>query len=141
MESKNFETITESFDSAVCIYLYVDGEKTTFNKGDQKYEQILNSLKKITDGAYDMPAFGVSLDGETRKSINTGFWIELEFETTLECNGMLFESLLIEVNSGYGGFNLIRKTNGKYDGRCFYLQLQTTMQLLFDEIKNISDTL
>ncbi len=138
MENKSFDTITGYFDSCACIVVYDDGQKTTFNKGDQKYEEILGALKHITNGAYDMPAFGVSLDKETRKSLNSGFWIELVYESEQEHNGMPFSSLLIEINKDYSGFNLIRQVNGKYEGRCFYLQLQENMEQLFNTVENIS---
>ena len=34
-------------------------------------------------------------------------------------------------------FNLIRKLNGKYDGRCFYLNLKDNMHTLEKSLKNI----
>ena len=37
--------------------------------------------------------------------------------------GMPFEKLLLKAEPEYRGFNLCRFFNGKYGGRCFYLDL------------------
>ncbi len=115
--------ITYFFDKASEIVVTVKGESTTFQKGDEKYEAILSSVQNATKGAHEMPAFGVSIDKETRKEMQDGTWIEFIYETSNKHNEMPFESLLISVNADYSGFNLIRKVNGKYEGRCFYLDL------------------
>lgn len=138
MKDFSHETIMEYYPEATSIVLFNDGSKTIFNKGDDKYEMLIDSLLKISKDAHDMPAFGVSLDEETRKALSKGFWIELVFDGEHEFNEMPFESLLIGVEPEFSGFNLIRKVNGKYDGRCFYLQLMETMQPLYEEILEIS---
>ena len=99
---------------------------------------MLNALEDICTGAFDMPAFGVSLDGETREAMKSGYWLELLFDGEHNFNKMNFEALLINVNSDYTGFNIIRKVNGKYEGRCFFLNLNGTMGQLFDAIQDIS---
>lgn len=131
--------ITYYFDEASEIIVTVKGESTTFNKGDEKYEAIILSLKNVTNGAHEMPAFGVSLDKETRKEMQDGTWIELVYNLPKKHNGMPFESLLISVNADYSGFNLIRKVNGKYDGRCFYLDLvNKNMSEISTTLQNLS---
>ena len=51
---------------------------------------------------------------------------------------MDFEGLLIKVEKDWHGFNLIRKNNGKYDGRCFYLSLENSMDELYETLHKVS---
>ena len=132
------KSITNYFSKATAITIIESGTKSSYIKGDDKFEEILASLLKITAGAHDMPAYGVSLDKDTKKAIESGLWLELEFKTPEIFNELPFESLLFEVNESYQGFNLIRKNNNTYDGRCFYLNLKNNMKHLYSSIKNIS---
>ncbi len=131
-------SITNYFSKASAITIIENGTKTSYLKGDDKFEEILSSLSKITSGAHDMPAYGVSLDKDTKKAIESGLWLELEFKAPETFNELQFESLLFEVNESYQGFNLIRKNNNTYDGRCFYLNLKGNMKHLYATLKNIS---
>ena len=134
-DSKN--TITDFFNESTNLVVFDNDNKHLFFKGDEKFETILSALKQATEGAHDMPTFGVSIHNETIDAKKTGLWIELEFATTQTFNEMPFDCLLINVSPENSGFNLIRKTNGKYDGRCFYLNLNSNMKNLFDCIKEI----
>ena len=116
--------IFEVFDEAEIINVYDVGVKTAYSAGEGKYNEILASWNKMIDGAHDMPAYGVSLDNLTRNELKSGLWVEFEFGRVLECNGMPFEKLLIQVDKEFQGFNLIRYNTGYgYDGRCFYFDL------------------
>ena len=64
-----------------------------------------------------MPAVGVSIDNLTREEMKSGSWIELEFDQCYIFNEMPFDALLIKVEKDNYGFNLIRRHNGKYEGR------------------------
>ena len=134
----SFESITDSFDSSVQMVITIENMTTTLEEGDDKFEKILNSLKEITKHSHDMPAFGVSLDDLTREEMQTGMWLELIFDKTYSFNDMPFESLLIKVDKDAYGFNLIRKHNGNYEGRCFYLSIQESMNKLYQEINSTS---
>jgi len=136
--SMKIENLTTSFDSATQMQITIENMTTTLQKGDQKFEKILNSLKNITKYSHEMPAFGVSLDELTREEMQTGTWLELIFDNTYEYNEMPFDALLIKVEKDAYGFNLIRKQNGKYEGRCFYLSLEGSMKELYDEIDTTS---
>lgn len=129
--------LTDKFALATAITIYDNDETFSFSKGDDKFESVLSSLKFITQNSHEMPGFAVSLDNETKQAIQSGRWLELEFKKTQKYNDMPFDSLLIEVSKDYSGFNLIRKTNGKYEGRCFYLNLSQNMQPLYDTIESI----
>ncbi len=137
-EKSDFNSLNDAFKSATSIVVYDDNTSTTLSKGDDKYEEILLSLESIIKGAHEMPAFSVSLDEETRKELKKGFWIELVFDTEKFYGGMNFDKLLISIKPENSGFNIIRHNNGKYDGRCFYLDLDGTMKPVFDKVIEIS---
>ena len=137
-ESQTYETLQDKFSTATSITITQNNEKTTYLKGNDKYELLLESLLLTTKDAQDMPAFGVSLDNETKSAITKGTWLELEFTTPQNFNEMPFDALLIEVVKDFEGINIIRKNNGTYEGRCFYLNLKSNMKELSNTISNIS---
>ena len=106
---------------------------------DKEFTQIINELEYIFDDAREMPAIGVSLDESTRNEMKSGEWIELCFEDRQYHNEMPFESLLINVIPEYTGFNIIRQYEGKFEGRCFYVDLMNgkTMKTLSNIIREI----
>lgn len=118
------EEIHEVFDCADSINVYNGGAKTAYSSGGKEYSKILACWNDMINGAHDMPAFGVSLDRYTKEEMKKGLWVEFDFKKVLECNGMPFEKLLVSVEKGAQGFNLIRyNSDVGYDGRCFYLDL------------------
>ena len=122
------------------IVVYSDGESKTYEKGAGKYNKIIASWTMMTDDALEMPAYGVSLDDLTRREMTSGLWVEFEFKEQLALRNMPFEKLLVKVEDGYRGFNLIRYTaEAGYSGRCFYLQLNDdkTMSEFAKTLKNI----
>ena len=131
------DSIRNYFADAKSITIIKNDDKFCYTKGDDKFEEILSSLLSVTKNSHDMPAFGVSIDSETKKAIQFGTWIELQFKTTKTFNEMPFDALLIQIEEDYQGINIIRKNNKKYDGRCFYLNLKSNMKHLSDIIKNI----
>ena len=127
-----------NFKNTSQIVVTIQNEEFVLLKGDDKFELVLDSFLKSIKNAHDMPAFGVSIDQETRTAKQNGTWIEFVFDTTQMHNDMPFDSLLIEVNSKSSGFNLIRKHNQKYDGRCFYFSLKSDMSHLYETLKSLS---
>ena len=106
------------------INIYNDGNVFKCYPDESEYNEIISAWSDMTNDSHEMPAFGVSLDRETRKAKESGLWVEFVFGKQLEYNGMPFENLLINVAKGYQGFNLIRYSSKYgYDGRCFYLDL------------------
>jgi len=132
------QNITSTFSNASQIIIYKNNTATSFYKGDDKYEIIMLELKNMTQNSQQMPALGVALDTETRTALKNGIWIELIFNSTHSFNEMPFDSLLFEVVCNNSGMNIIRKQNGKYEGRCFYLNLQENMSNFLQIIENIS---
>ena len=96
------------------------GEVKQINKNQKEYNLIIKNLEKLYQSSYLMPAFGVSLHDETIKFIQSGDWLEIVYNEEQTKNDLPYSSLLIKLESGYGT-NIIRKYNGKYEGRCLYL--------------------
>ncbi|MEG1581789.1 MAG: hypothetical protein RR334_01335 [Clostridia bacterium] len=109
-----------------------------FDKGSTKYNEILNCYNDMVDSGYEMPAFGVSLHDDTINEMKTGLFIKFLFNSEKTHNGMVFNELAINVKKDYSGFNIIRKTNNRYEGRCFYINLNNkTMAELFSLLTSL----
>ena len=93
---------------------------------------IKNVILDMMKGSHEMPAFGVSLHNETLSAMNDGVWVELKYNKTYTHNDMPFDALLISVKPEDSGFNIIRNQNGRYEGRCFYISLESNMQSLYE---------
>ena len=136
MTNKN-ESVVSVFEKTINLIVYDNGNKHLYFKGDNKFEKIYKSLIETTDLSHDMPAFGVSLHNETNNALKTGTWVELVFDTEKSFNDMPFDTLLFKVEAEDSGFNLIRKFDGKYEGRCFYLSLDDNMNNLKNTIDSV----
>jgi len=98
-------------------------------------ENLNNVLSQMLQESHQMPALGVSIHTETIMAINKGVWLRLQYNGTQQVDDMPFDELLIEVNSEFVGFNIIRGNRGIYDGRCYYIDLNnSTMKILNDYI-------
>ena len=116
--------IFEVFDKADSINVYNDGKAESYKCGTEEYNGIISCWYEMLENAYDMPAFGVSLNRETLEVMKNGRWIEFQFNKKLKHNCMTYEKLLIKVESAFQGFNLIRfNSENGYEGRCFYFNL------------------
>jgi len=124
--------INNYFNYAVEIIKYEDNHMTIYKSGSEEFERILNILNNSCANAIEMPAYGVSLDNDTREAMKSGVWIELVFKMTYTHNDMPFDRLLIEINEEYTGINIIRRHVGLYEGRCFYLNLTQPISLKKD---------
>ena len=87
--------------------------------------------------SHEMPALGVSLDNETRNELKNGLWLEFNYKTTQTYNEMPFDSLLIKVEPDNSGFNVLRKHDNLYEGRCYYINLDCNMSALYNKILEI----
>ena len=116
--------LVDIIGQATSINVYKSEGLTEFKKGSIEFMNIINGFVDMIECAHEMPAFGVSLHEATIEAMKTGIWVEFSFAETQVHNEMLFDSLLINVEKEWSGFNLIRKYEGKYEGRCFYLNLE-----------------
>ena len=136
----NLNSLAQHILNTNHMVVFCDGTQFTYHKGDDKCEIVLSEFVNTIKNASEMPALGVSLDNETQSALAEGLWIEFVFHTTQIHNEMPFDALLIKINPEDSGINLIRKHNGKYDGRCFYLNLKTTLKNFSQLIKEIIKT-
>lgn len=122
------------------ITIYDDGERRAYSVGEPQFEQICAVWDGTLAGAHQMPAFGVSLNGETVRAMKQGLWLEFDFGTTCISDGMDYEKLLVNVEREFNGFNIIRYNSScGYDGRCFYFDLvRKDMSALYDVIKKLN---
>lgn len=117
MDSDNLFNIMSTASEVV---IYQDNKKLSFT---EKSSELNNILYELSVNSRECPAFGVSLHNETSDAMKNGLWIEFQFNKTITHNDLPFNSLLINIVGDYTGFNIIRKYNGKYEGRCFYIDL------------------
>lgn len=135
MGTTNIPNLYQCFENSNKLIIYHNGNLHTCNQNEQ--DAIVNSLKAMLYNSHEMPAFGVSLDTETRQELNNGTWIEFCFDTVTTYNDMPFDKLLIKVSPDDAGFNIIRHHDGMYEGRCYYISLEKNMEILADTISNI----
>ena len=121
-----YEGIQDAFSKSDIICLRINNNEEFYSKDNSGYKDIMFYFEKMIVHSHQMPALSVSLDEETRNAIKQGVWLEFIFYNEGINNDLLFDSLLVEVNEGFQGFNIIRKYNNKYEGRCFYIDLNNT---------------
>ena len=121
------------------INLYNNGEMTTYKKNETPYNQIVEGWMLLLENSREMPAFGVSLNGETLEARNSGLWVEFVFDRQYTRNGMSFEKLLLKVEKDWHGFNVVRyNAQGGYSGRCFFFDLvDKNMSKFYDILCNL----
>lgn len=127
----DLENLTEYVEK---INVYNDGEILCYGKRDDKFDKICVAWQDMLSSSRQMPAYGVSLHGETVKALKEGVWVEFGFDKSYSNSGMPFEKLLVSVVPEFTGFNIIRyNKKAGYDGRCFYFDLvNNDMSQLYD---------
>lgn len=130
--------IQQIFEEVEAVTIYDDGSAVRLLPAQMGFKLVINAFKNILGEARPMPAFGVSLDGETRAAMKKGLWVEFDFEKRVVYSEMPFEKLLMQVNSPHSGFNLIRynSSNG-YAGRCYYFDINGTLSDFYDLLKSV----
>lgn len=128
----------EIFDEVQQIEIHKNGSKEELLPAHKGFELIINGFKTLLSNARQMPAFGVSLDGDTRTAMREGLWVEFDFGKKLWYSQMSFEKLLVQVVSSHSGFNIIRynSTDG-YAGRCYYFALNGDMSQFYDVLQSV----
>lgn len=91
-------------------------------------ENAIRNLETLFASARLMPAFGVSLHHETTNALQEGKWIKLSFSHQQNVNGLLFDALVFQLTET-SVINLIREFEGKYEGRCLYVEFDKTINL------------
>ena len=137
----NYEQINDYFQHSENIIIYNNGESFSFGSDTANFDLIIDTINKMCHNSHEMPAFGVALNNETSEAIKSGHWIEFIFNQEYYHKDMPFSRLILNVNSEYSGFNIIRYHNGEYSGRCYYLDLTQDMSSLNDTLENIIDNI
>ncbi len=131
-------TKQELFNEVQSIEIYNNGQQVKMTQSD------LDDFEKIfcdaIEEARQVPALGVAIDNLVKEDMKEGIWIKFIFEKTFIKSEMPFDELLINVQKNSSGFNIIRGNNGIYDGRCYYLELNSNLDKLYEFIENLSLT-
>jgi hypothetical protein len=125
MEVKTIKEYLTKYDN---IEVIIDNNIYEINDLDK----LNDVIKEILNCSREMPAFGVSLDNETKTAIQNGVWLKFKYDKVENFNDMSFDTLLINIVPEYSGFNIIRGNHNVYEGRCFYISLNGTMKPLYD---------
>lgn len=110
------------------FYVYENGNKKTLDKTSKEFALTLKNVENVFKTARVMPAFGVSLHEETLKEIRNDNWLQINFSKQMNKNDLLFNSLIFKLEKT-NGINLIRLYNGKYEGRCIFLDFDDEVDL------------
>lgn len=105
-----------------------NGKITKINNNLPEYKVIISKIERLFQNSMLMPAFGVSLHGETQNAMMNGEWLKINFSKELNKNGLPFSSLVFCLEETQG-FNLIREFNNRFDGRCLFLSLDEKTDL------------
>lgn len=127
--------IYDFFEETDSITIFKDGKEKTFPNTSSEFDDLLTKFMDMIYDSYEMPAFGVSIHEHTMQALQSGFWIKFNFKEQMKHNDMPFDALLVNIMPNDKGFNLIREVDGKYEGRCFYLNLENDMQSLYDLVE------
>lgn len=128
----------EIFDEVQEISIYNNGSTQKLLPAQMGYKLVINGFKNLLSDARQMPAFGVSLNNETRSAMEEGLWVEFDFGKKLWYSQMSFEKLLVQVVSSHSGFNIIRYNSADgYAGRCYYFALNGDMNDFYNIVTSV----
>lgn len=130
----NDYNLYDFFENADSITIYNSNNKLNFKKNTPEFNELLSEFQDTIYNSYELPALSVSLHNETIQALKLDCWIEFNFTSTLSHNDLPFQSLLIQITPEQNALNIIRKQNSQYEGRCFYLNLDSTKTSLFNLI-------
>lgn len=129
MINYNYENyIADCAQNIESFYIFENGIKREINKNTLNFKLFKKGIGIALKKARVMPAFGVSLHNETQNALKKDMWLQINFNKKQEINGLPFDALLVKLEVA-SGVNLIRLHDGKYEGRCIYLE--------FDEIYDL----
>ena len=122
-EYKEYINIQDSFKDSSYVEISYNGNSVFYYKGTHEYNCLLFEFEQILYNSYQVPALGVSLDEMVKEERKKDLWVEFNFNDLGYNSEMPFEALLVKIENDAKGFNVIRKYDGKYDGRNFYINL------------------
>jgi len=113
-------------DKIESVDIFRSGRKVDIQKSDKMFSTIWDKLVDKLENCRILPALAVSMHEATLDEMKSGLWIQINFDTTYEIDGLPFDSLLFKLEKT-NGINLIRKYQGKYEGRCIYIYIDTEL--------------
>ena len=123
-------SMPEKLNEEIMFSAYNNGHQIEMTEDDiKKFDEIFSEMLQ---DCRPMPALGVSLHDQTMKEVENGIWIRFEFDETIEVNELPFDELLIKIAKDMYGFNVIRGNQGKFEGRCFYVDIPRNLDKLYD---------
>ena len=131
--------LNEIIASSEYINVYNNGDVIAYKQNETPYNKIVEGWTVLCENARQMPAFGVSLNNETIEAKKVGLWVEFVFDKKYSHSKMTFEKLLVKVEKGWHGFNIVRfDSQSGYNGRCYFLDLSgNDMSQFYDIIINL----
>lgn len=129
--------LPEIFSEAQMVKVYNDGQEIVMSQ--QVKSEFDTLFVEALDDARQMPAFGVSIHKLTVEEMKSGIWVKFIYQQTMEADGMPFDELLVHVQKDMHGVNIIRGNGGTYNGRCFYLDLDGTLDKVYDFLANLEN--
>lgn len=135
------DKVLNAFKTAERMEVLCEGKViVSAERGSAEYEKFFGLWSEMTRTALRMPAFGVSIDALTQENIKKGIWVKFYFEEVKCCDGMNFSALAVNVRPKDCGFNAERENGGKYQGRCYYIDLNgNTTEELYAALIGIDD--
>lgn len=122
------------FEEANMIKIYNDGQEIVMT--EEKLDEFSKLFMEAVKDARQMPAFGVAIHKLTVEEMKSGIWVKFVYNNEMQASGMPFDELVIALQPNMYGFNVIRGFRGKYNGRCFYLDLDGTLDEPYNFIVN-----
>lgn len=129
--------LPDIFGEAQMVKVYNDGQEIVMSEESKAEFDTL--FVEALDDARQMPAFGVSIHKLTCEELKSGIWVKFVYEQTMEASGMPFDELLVHVQKDMHGVNIIRGNGGTYNGRCFYLDLDGTLDKVYNFLANLEN--
>ena len=127
-EVNNYIVHNKYIEKIESFFVFQNGVKKVVELNSENNKILKDEITNILKKSRIMPAFGVSLHNETLNEIKKGQWLQINFSSEMNIGGLLFNSLLIKLEKT-NGINLIRLYNGKYEGRCIYLDFDEEIDL------------
>lgn len=128
--------LPDLFDQVKAVEIYNNGELV--NLSSDEFDKFENLFSDALENSRQTPAYGVSIHDLTIKEMKSGIWLRFKFEQTIYKSQMPFDELLMKIDKNSYGVNIIRGNNGRYEGRCYYLELENNFDNLYDFITTIS---
>ena len=123
------------FSEASMIKVYNNGQIIEMTEEEQnKFDKLFFDA---ISNSRQMPAFGVSLHNLTIEEMQYGIWVKFLFNKTIVKSEMSFDELLICVQKDCHGVNVIRGNKGRYEGRCYYLDLDGNLDDVYEFLTSL----